>query len=296
VRNDTGVCEGGQISIHYDPMIAKLCTWAEDRTAAIDAMAHALDDFDLEGIGHNLPFLSAVMRHPRFRNGRLTTAFIAEEFSGGFAGVEADAEEAATLAAVAVFIHLKVQGRNAMISGALANHLRHVGNDWVVSFEGHEFPVAGEKDGDSATVSFPGGRSIVVVSDWLPGRSHASFQVDGHAIGVKVSISNSAYRLRWRGIDVATHVRTPRVAELARLMPKKQPPDTSKMLLCPMPGVLSSIAVREGEAVEIGQALASVEAMKMENVLRAERKGVVARVAAEAGASLAVDDLIIEFE
>ena len=301
VRNDTGVFEGGEISMYYDPMIAKLCTWAPGegapaRAAAIEAMSSALDDFEVEGTGHNLPFLSAVMGQQRFREGRLTTAYIAEEFPDGFSGVAASEEQARLLAAVAAFIHLGLARRGAGISGALANHPRAIGTDWVASLAGHEFPLRIAEDGARIAVAFADGRNLSVSSDWLPGASHAVFEVDGQRLGVKTTLNGSGMRLRWRGIDATAFVRSPRVAELARLMPAKLPPDTSKMLLCPMPGVVTSLAVQEGDTVEAGQALATVEAMKMENVLRAERRGTVKRIATKAGASLAVDELIMEFE
>ncbi|TKT80968.1 acetyl/propionyl/methylcrotonyl-CoA carboxylase subunit alpha [Aquamicrobium sp. LC103] len=296
VRNDTGVFEGGEISMYYDPMIAKLCTWAPDRAEAVAAMSAALDDFEVEGIGHNLPFLSAVMQHPRFREGKLTTAFIAEEYPDGFSGVAPEDADVRLLAAVAAYINLRCLKRNVLISGALANHPRTVERDWVVTLAGHEVPVTAYDEGGRTVVGFDDGSSVSVVGDWLPGRTHAIFNIGSQRMGVKVSASNSAFRLRWRGMDAVAHVRSPRVAELARLMPAKLPPDTSRMLLCPMPGVVTSISVKEGDQVEAGQALATVEAMKMENVLRAERRGVVKRVAAEAGASLAVDELIMEFE
>jgi propionyl-CoA carboxylase alpha chain len=298
IRNDTGVFEGGEISMYYDPMIAKLCAWGETREDAVRAMSAALDDFEVEGIGHNLPFLSAVMEHPRFKEGRLTTAFIAEEWPEGFAGVLPDDDEARTLAAVAAFVNLRTQKRNVLISGTLANHPRHVGRDWVVRLNGSgEFAVAVRDEGGKTQVGFADDESsLTVASDWLPGRSHAHFTVGGRRVGVKVQPANSGWRLRWRGIDVKVHVRAPRVAELAGLMPEKLPPDTSKMLLCPMPGVVTAIAVAVGDEVQEGQALATVEAMKMENVLRAERRGVVKSVAVEPGSSLAVDELIMEFE
>ncbi|TWG53732.1 acetyl-CoA carboxylase biotin carboxylase subunit [Aminobacter sp. J44] len=296
IRNDTGVFEGGEISMYYDPMIAKLCTWAPTRDKAVAAMSQALDDFEVEGIGHNLPFLSAVMEHPRFREGRLTTAFIAEEWPEGFAGVQPDAEASRVLTAVAAFINFRSQRRAVLISGTLANHARKVGHEWMVSFAGQWIPVTIKDDASRTVVSFEDGETLAVTSDWLPGRTHAHFLVNGRRIGVKVQAVNSAFRLRWRGIDEKVHVRTPRVAELARLMPVKLPPDTSKMLLCPMPGVITSIAVKEGDEVQEGQALATVEAMKMENVLRAERRGIVKKIAVEPGASLAVDELIMEFE
>jgi propionyl-CoA carboxylase alpha chain len=302
VRNDTGVFEGGEISMYYDPMVAKLCTWAPEkegapaRLTAIDAMSAALDDFEVEGIGHNLPFLSAVMQHERFRSGKITTAFIAEEFPDGFHGVEPDPISARKLTAVATLVHQALQNRAVQISGTIGNHRRVIGKDWVVTFAGQEYAVTLNAAADGAYIQLSDGTVFAVAGDWTPGRSHATFNVDGTVMGVKIDLAGTGIRLRWRGIDVTAHVRSPRVAELARLMPKKLPPDTSKMLLCPMPGVITTVTVVQGETVEAGQALATVEAMKMENILRAERRGVVKRVAVSAGASLAVDELIMEFE
>src|SRR5690606_38458508 len=175
-------------------------------------------------------------------------------------------------------------------------HRRVVGKDWVVTLAGSEQAVSLERGPAGADAVFADGTRISIGSGWLPGQSHASFRVGDETIGVKIDLIGSAIRLRWRGMDVTARVRSPRVAELARLMPVKLPPDTSKMLLCPMPGVITSVAVKAGDRVEAGQTLATVEAMKMENVLKAEKKGVVKRVAATAGQSLAVDELIMEFE
>ncbi len=296
VRNDTGVFDGGEISMYYDPMIAKLCTWAPDRQTAIRAMGDALDDFELEGIGHNLPFLSAVMEHTRFRSGKITTAFIAEEFPEGFSGVKPDAGAVRRLAAIAVLVNQALQERAVQISGTIGNHRRVVGRDWIVTLANNEVPATFETSADGSFVRFDDGEALSVAGDWLPGRSHASFHVGGRHMGVKVDLVGTAIRLRWRGIDLTARVRSPRVAELARLMPVKLPPDTSKMLLCPMPGVITYVAVDVGDQVEAGQTLATVEAMKMENVLKAEKQGVVKRVVAVAGQSLAVDELIMEFE
>ncbi|MER8923549.1 acetyl/propionyl/methylcrotonyl-CoA carboxylase subunit alpha [Mesorhizobium sp. M0802] len=302
VRNDTGVFEGGEISMYYDPMIAKLCAWAPDgqgtsaRLAAIDAMARALDDFEVEGIGHNLPFLSAVIDHPRFRQGRLTTAFIAEEYPDGFSGVEPSAEDARKLAVIAAFINLRMQERNVLISSAMDNHRRLVGHDWVAMLAGKSFGITIGEKGGKVVVALGGETPVAVGSDWQPGCSQARFTIDDETLGVKTSNVATGIRLRWRGMDVLAHVRTPRIAELALLMPEKLPPDTSKMLLCPMPGVITAVSVKAGDQVEAGQALATVEAMKMENVLRAERRATIRRIATEAGASLAVDELIMEFE
>ncbi|WP_027998403.1 acetyl-CoA carboxylase biotin carboxylase subunit [Sinorhizobium arboris] len=296
IRNDTGVFEGGEISMYYDPMIAKLCTWGPDRPTAVRAMADALDAFEVEGIGHNLPFLAAVMQQERFREGRLTTAYIAEEFAGGFHGVAPDEASARRLAAVAVTVNQTLQERASRISGTIGNHRRVVGHAWVASLDGHEIQVTCEASADGTYVRFADGTSVSVATDWAPGRTRSAFNIDNQPMSVKVELAGTGIRLRWRGIDVVARVRSPRIAELARLMPKKLPPDTSKMLLCPMPGVVTSITVTAGETVEAGQAIAVVEAMKMENILRAEKRAVVKRVAIEAGASLAVDELIMEFE
>lgn len=295
VRNDTGVFEGSEISIYYDPMIAKLCAWGPDRRSAITAMAQALDNFEVDGISHNLPFLSAVMDRPRFREGRLTTAFIAEEFSEGFTGVEPGEARAMKLAAVAAFIKLCSQRREVRISGTLTDYQRSAGTKWVATLGEFSFPIEVNVSGDGTSVIFAGHDELTVASDWLPGRPYAQFDIGGDLMGVKISAAGSGWRLRWRGTDVIAHLRTQRVAALAALMPAKVPPDTTKMLLCPMPGVLTSLLVGEGDEVEEGQSLATIEAMKMENVLRAERKATVRRIAAQAGASLAVDELILEF-
>ncbi|KSV69298.1 acetyl-CoA carboxylase [Sinorhizobium sp. Sb3] len=295
-RNDTGVFEGGEISMFYDPMIAKLCTWAPDRQTAVEAMADALDQFEVEGIGHNLPFLAAVMQQQRFRDGRLTTAYIAEEFVDGFHGVAADERSLRKLAAVAVSVNQILQERASQISGTIGNHRRIIGHDWVVGLGDHDIAVTAGSSADGSYVSFADGSTVTIAGDWTPGRTLATFNIDNEPLSVKVDLVGTALRLRWRGIDVVAHVRSPRVAELARLMPKKLPPDTSRMLLCPMPGVITSVTVKAGDTVEAGQALAVVEAMKMENILRAEKRAVVKRVAVAAGASLAVDELIMEFE
>ena len=296
VRNDTGVFEGGEISMFYDPMIAKLCTWAPDRAGAIEAMRGALDGFEIEGIGHNLPFLAAVMDHPRFASGEITTAFIDEAYPDGFAGAELPHDVLRRLAAAAAAMHRVAEIRRARISGRLGNHERVVGADWVVAMPGARFELRVEADREGATVRFLDGTEHRVASGWTPGMRLARLEIDGAPIAVKVDKITQGFRMRHRGADLAVRVRTPRQAELAALMPEKVPPDTSRMLLCPMPGLLVSLAVAEGDEVQEGQALATVEAMKMENVLRAERRGTVARVNAAAGDSLAVDEVILEFE
>ncbi len=296
VRNDTGVFEGGEISMYYDPMIAKLCTWAPTRAAAIEEMRVALDAFEVEGIGHNLPFLSAVYDHPKFVAGDITTAFIAEEYPEGFDGVRLPDDALRRVAAAAAAMYRVGEIRRTRISGRMDNHERQVGDDWVVHAQGQSFPVRLTADPSGTTVAFSTGSAMRVESDWTPGARLARIAIDGVPLVLKVDKITGGYRLRTRGADLKVHVRTPRAAELAALMPEKLPPDTSKMLLCPMPGLIVKVDVAEGEEVHEGQALCTVEAMKMENILRAERKGVVAKINAGAGDSLAVDDVIMEFE
>jgi propionyl-CoA carboxylase alpha chain len=296
VRNDTGVYEGVEISIHYDPMIAKLCTWGKTREKAIDAMSVALDEFEVEGIAHNLPFLSAVMRNERFRSGNITTAFIAEEFKDGFHGVELNDVEYRHLAAIAVCVHYETETRAAKHSGVLDNHKRRVGFEWVVVFSGHSFktvilPVEG-----GAQVRVGDGPVNQIKHNWTPGQTLGEFAFADGLTRCKIDLTPKGYRLRYGGADLLAKVYTPRVAELARLMPIKKPKDTSKFLLCPMPGLLRALNVSVGDVVEAGQSIAMVEAMKMENILRAERQAKVKRIAAKVGAILSVDELIVEFE
>ena len=296
LRNDTGVYEGGEISIHYDPMIAKLCTWAPTRCGAISAMALALDEFEVEGVGHNLPFLLAVMGQERFQKGLLTTAYIAEEFSAGFKGVAASAHDFADLARVAAFIHVTSETRKGQTSGAMAHHQRRIGEDWVVRFNGHSLAVNVQTSAAGMVIALDGAQPETVSSDWVPGQALGRFRFGGKVLVVKISVQDAGFRLRWHGIDVVATVRSPRVAELARLMPEKVAKDTSRLLLCPMPGIIRAVHVKAGDRVEAGQAVAMVEAMKMENVLRAGRPATVKRVAVQVGESLNVDQLIMEFE
>ena len=296
VRNDTGVYEGGEISMYYDPMIAKLCTWGPDRATAIEAMRVALDSFEVEGIGHNLPFLSAVMDHPKFTSGNMTTAFIAEEYPDGFEGVTLADNDIRRIAAACSAMHRVAEIRRTRVSGRMDNHERKVGIDWNVAVQGRSFDVKIRADHDGSTVTFIDGAALRVSGDWTPGDQLAFMTVDGAPLVLKVGKISGGFRIRTRGADLRVHVRTPRQAELARLMPEKVAQDTSKMLLCPMPGLVVKIDVSEGDHVQEGQALCTIEAMKMENILRAEKKGVVSKINAGAGDSLAVDTVIMEFE
>ncbi len=296
VRNDTGVYEGGEISMYYDPMIAKLCTWGPTRGEAIEHMRNALDGFEVEGIGHNLPFLSAVMDHPKFVSGDMTTAFIAEEYPDGFNGVALDDAALRRIAASCAAMNRVAEIRRTQVSGRMDNHERRVGDNWVVALQGQSYAVTIAADPRGSSVTFADGATLRVEGDWTPGDQLATMSVDGTPLVMKVGTISGGFRIRSRGADLKVHVRTPRQAELAGYMLEKTPPDTSKMLLCPMPGLIVKVDVEVGQEVQEGQALCTVEAMKMENILRAERKGIVSKINAAAGDSLAVDDVIMEFE
>jgi propionyl-CoA carboxylase alpha chain len=295
VRNDTGVYDGGEISMYYDPMIAKLCTWAPTRAEAIEEMRVALDSFEVEGIGHNIPFLSAVYDHEKFTSGNMTTAFIEEEFPDGFDGVDLPEDTLTTIGAAAVAMYRVCEIRRAQISGRMDNHERKVGQDWVVTLGDTALSAHVDADKQGATVAI-NGTDYRVESAWTPGQPLAKLTVNGATLVMKVAQISAGFQVRYRGANMAVRVRTPRQAQLAKLMPVKLPADTSKMLLCPMPGLIVKLDVQVGDEVQDGQALCTVEAMKMENILRAEKKAVVTKINAAAGDSLSVDDVIMEFE
>ncbi|MBL8569855.1 MAG: acetyl/propionyl/methylcrotonyl-CoA carboxylase subunit alpha [Phreatobacter sp.] len=303
VRNDTGVGEGGEISLYYDPMIAKLVSWAPTRAKAIAAQADALDAFAIDGIQHNIPFLSALMQHPRWQSGELSTGFIAEEYPEGFKPRVPEGAAAGVMAAVAAFIDHLQNARKRKISGQMRQgHRVAFDRERVVLLgdQRHDAEVIDE-DGRIAVRLFdgPGGTETAthtVVSSWTPGQPVFSGQVDGQPVNVLVRTVPNGVRLAYRGIAATAHVYTRREAELAALMPVKVAADSGKKLTCPMPGLVKSIAVAVGQEVKAGEALCVVEAMKMENVLRAERDGKVKSIAAKPGDSLAVDAVIMEFE
>ena len=295
VRIDTGIVEGSEISMFYDPMIAKLITCGGTREAAIERMAQALDRYYIRGISHNVPFLRAVVGSARFREGRLSTAFIDEEFADGFSPEVTDAEQARILTAVAAVIHRRRVERDATISGQLPGRERVVATDWVVLLDREPHPVKVEAETDHLLLQI-GEESCRVSSGWAPGCPVFAGLVDDTPVAVQVDPDGAGYTLTHGGASVRALVLSPRAAELAALMPVKQPPDTSRQLLSPMPGLLVLVAVEAGWEVKTGQELAVVEAMKMENILRAERDGVVKAVLASPGDSLSADQVILEFE
>ncbi|HWD29512.1 MAG TPA: acetyl/propionyl/methylcrotonyl-CoA carboxylase subunit alpha [Rhizomicrobium sp.] len=294
VRNDTGVYEGGEISMFYDPMIAKLCTHAATREAAIDAMADALDRFRIEGISHNIAFLTAIMHNARFRSGKITTAFIAEEFPDGFHGLTLSDADTLRFIAAASAARLVRALRASGISGTM-NGAYKIGNHFVVTLDGHDYEVTNANLAAGNLSLHIDGKPYGALTDWLPGQPIMMLSgTDGdHAI--QIERAQGGYKLGQGGRTVTAIVRSPLGARLAGLMPVKVAPDTSKLLLCPMPGLVVSINVAEGQHVEPGETLAVVEAMKMENVLKAERKGTIKKINAAKGDSLAVDEVIMEF-
>jgi len=294
VRVDTGVYEGGEISIYYDPMIAKLVAYGQDRTEAISRMRRALDEFYIRGVNHNIAFLAAVVAHPRFREGRLTTNFIAEEFPGGFHPADAVHDDPDMLIAAAAAVHRAFQERASEISGQVPGHRRRVSDEWIVVLGGHYHPVTVRPfaEGFEGDVQ---GRRFRLLTRWRLGEPLLDAEFNGAPSCLQVERDGIGYRLIHSGVQANVVVLNPTAAELYRLMPKKAAQDTSKFLLSPMPGLLVSVAVAVGQEVKAGEELAVVEAMKMENVLRAERDGVVKAIHAKPGDSLAVDQTILEF-
>jgi propionyl-CoA carboxylase alpha chain len=300
VRNDTGVQEGGEISIHYDPMIAKLVTHAPSRAAAIEAQSTALDSFYVDGIRHNIPFLSALMSHPRWREGKLSTGFIAEEFPKGFAARPPEGEIARRLAAVGAAIDHVLGERKRQISGQMNGRVVQRERRRAVWLGREEIALDVAREADGIAVRFIGsdglpGNPHQLVSNWKPGEPVWQGRIDGNLIAMQVRAIPNGIRLAHQGFEVPVNVFTESEAAAARLMPVTSAADTGKKLLCPMPGLVVSIAVNEGQEVKAGETLAVVEAMKMQNVLRAERDGTVKKIHAAAGATLAVDALILEF-
>ena len=294
IRNDTGVFEGGEISMFYDPMIAKLCTWSTNRSKAISAMENALDRFEIEGIGHNLPFLSAVMGHTRFKSGNITTAFIDEEYPDGFEGVNPSDDILEVLSVTALIItRMKMQRISARDStfdnpvpreDNLVTRIARKNTNMTISDVKDGYKISFEKKSFEASIKYELGGTL------------AELSINGNQHAVKVTPVIGGYLLRLRGVEQVVKVMNSRIAELSDLMPDKLPADTSKFLLCPMPGLMVSIMVSEGDIIEEGQSLAMVEAMKMENVLRAEKPGKVSKISVAEGDSLAVDEIIMEFE
>ncbi|MFW2342192.1 acetyl-CoA carboxylase biotin carboxylase subunit [Brevundimonas sp.] len=290
VRNDSGVREGDEISMFYDPMIAKLCTWGETREAAIDGMARALEDTHLEGVGHNVPFLAAVMDQERFRSGALTTRYITDEFPDGFNGTP-----------VAGF------GRDVMLASSLAMKAVQVEqsgdpdgrSDWTVLVGGETVSASLAVDDDeNLAITLPDEERTLILSeiDWSPGLAQFRACLDGTPFTAEVARVPDGFTIRHRAMRARVRVLSPRHAELYARLPEKVAPDTSKLIQSPMPGLVVAVPVTVGQEVKEGETVAIIEAMKMQNILKAERDGVVKIIGAKAGDPVAADDVLVEFE
>ncbi len=290
VRVDTGVTEGSEITMFYDPMIAKLVTYGATRDEALEEMGRALDAYEVKGIAHNINFLNAVCHHPRFMAGNLTTGFIAEEYPEGFHGAPLDAETHEKLVAIAVLVHARHSSRS------LSDVIEKTSKSWVVGHGKESSTEVSAEDAKAGIDVSIGDRVFAVRSKWKPGKRRIKAKVNGFEMIAQLEFFRGSIRLTHAGAMVELAVRRPEDAALADLMPVKEAADLSKFLLCPMPGMVVAVNVNEGDEVKAGQPLAVVEAMKMENILRAEQDAVVSKVNAGAGDILAVDDVILEFE
>ena len=294
VRVDTGIEEGSEVSMYYDPMIAKLITRGSTRDEAIDRMADALDAYHIRGVSHNLSFLNALVSHPRFREGRLSTNFIAEEFPNGFHAADVAQADPQLPIVIAATVHRRYMDRAAKLSGQLPSHERQVGNEFVVDIGGQQHPVTVLPVAGGCDVRL-GTTTHRVTTSWQFGEALIRAEVNGRAVCFQLDRVGVRYRLGYRGAQLDALVCEPRAAELNRLMLAKTPPDLSKFLLSPMPGLLVRLAVSVGQELKAGEEIAVVEAMKMENSLRAMSDVTVTKILAEQGQSLVVDQPIVEF-
>jgi len=295
VRVDDGVTEGSEISMFYDPMVAKLITWGPDRKAAIDAQVAALDAFELDGIGDNVDFLSALMQHKRFRSGDITTNFIAEEYPEGFEGAPADKQLLSDIAVIGGMIGAISEERAAGIDHQLGPPVMP-SCDRVVTVDGEQHRVRIKPYQGGTLAVLNGGELIDVIGRWTAGQRLLSVSIDGRVRTVQVRRNGRSFVLTTRGASHKVQVLPPHVAELSAHMIEKPAPDLSRLLLAPMPGLLTKLDVAVGDKVEPGQPVAVMEAMKMENILRAPKAATVKATPAKAGDSLAVDQVIVEFE
>jgi propionyl-CoA carboxylase alpha chain len=294
VRLDSGVREGDEISMFYDPMIAKLVAHGKDRAAALDTHGAALDQFHIEGIQDNIPFIAAVIDQARFRSGNITTAYIKDEFPGGFQGLAPTEAQTTDLVAAAVYVHSTLTNRAQAISGRLSPPPGPRA-DWVVILGKHHHAVTLTGRAKSALIQRPGGPALELVTDWRPGQPLLRGTLGGHPITVKIAPRPGGYAVRLRGVAVAAIVCAPHIADIHARLPEKLKADTSKLVISPMPGLIVSLDVAPGQKVEEGEALCIVEAMKMQNIIRAGTTGTVKTINIKPGASVAADEIMIEF-
>ena len=289
VRNDSGVREGDEISMFYDPMIAKLCAWAPTRAGAVAGMSRALEDTHLEGVGHNVPFLAAVMDQDRFRSGQLSTAYIKDEFPDGFHGAPAGPLQRDILVATGMAMHEIVSDQSGDPSDRI---------DWIVQLDREPVPVSlGYDDDEALILEVEDGERLLRLSeiDWRPGLAQFRAVLDDQPFTAEIRRVADGWDIRTRATKARVRVMTPRIADLYARLPEKVAADTSKLVLSPMPGLVVSIAVVPGQEVKTGETVAIIEAMKMQNILKAEHDGVVKTVSAKAGDPVAADDVLVEF-
>jgi propionyl-CoA carboxylase alpha chain len=289
VRVDSGVREGDEISMFYDPMIAKLSVWGETRDEAAAGMARALDDFLVQGLGQNIPFLSAVIDQPRFLEGRLSTGYIPEEFPEGFHGLPPTPWQLDVMTAAAAFAHrLQLRRRSN------GNHLR---DDWIVAIGGLKRRARLAQGTSELAIELLEERRTLMLShvDWRPGRILFRGRLDGQDFTASVFPAAEGFVVRHRAARERVLLLSPRSSELHEKLPEREKADTSRLIVSPMPGLVVSLAVAPGQEVKAGDPVAVVEAMKMQNIIRAERDGVVKAVSAQAGDSVAADEILVEF-
>jgi propionyl-CoA carboxylase alpha chain len=292
---DTGIYEGGEVSMFYDPMVAKVCTWAETRKEAIDAMKAALSAFIIEGISHNGSFLEAILGHPRFESGDISTNFIEQEYPGGFIGAELTSETTKIFLGAATTIFLRDAERASKISGQLPGRERAIGARWVINVDGEDYPVYVRHDQDEGYFITHNRRLISVKTQWKLGRRLFQATINGKVVSVQIKHLEEGYVLTYGGSDVVVKVRTPRVAELAQFMPKSQGLAKNPNLTAPISGLIVSLKVKEGDTVKAGQELVVIEAMKMENVIYADHESVVKKICVAEKDSVQADQEIIQF-
>ncbi|MFN3212318.1 MAG: acetyl-CoA carboxylase biotin carboxylase subunit [Henriciella sp.] len=294
VRMDSGVREGDEISMFYDPMIAKLVTHGKDRDQALDVQAEALDRFHIEGIQDNMPFCAAVMDEKRFRSGDITTAYIKDEFPDGFQGTAPTKQQSIMLTVVAAYVHGVYVRRASQTTGRMSP-VEDLRQDWVVILGDDYIPIVLELGEGEASVKI-GKKNHTFVTDWVPGQPLVEGVLDGQSIAVKVADRTEGYVVRHRGVRLTALVCTPSVAEMHKRLPEKEKPDLSKLIISPMPGLVASVDVELGQEVQEGEAVCIVEAMKMQNIIRAEANGTVKAINVGAGDSVAADEIMVEFE
>jgi propionyl-CoA carboxylase alpha chain len=294
VRMDSGVREGDEISMFYDPMIAKLITHGKTRDEALTVQAEALDRFHIEGIQDNIPFCAAVMDEKRFRSGDITTAYIKDEFPEGFQGTEPTDAQRVMLTATAAYVHAVYTARASQITGRMSP-VETPRADWVVILGDEHIPVHMVLHEGEAEIAI-NEKAHTLVTDWVPGMPLLDGVLDGEAIAVKIADRTEGYVVRHRGVRLRALVCTPAAAEMHERLPEKEKPDLSKLIISPMPGLVVSVDVEVGQEVQEGEAVCIVEAMKMQNIIRAEANGTVKAINVAGGDSVAADEIMVEFE